>query len=386
MGLSIEKHILIFIFIIMACASAWASNYVQPGERYDFYDGVRGLGMGNAVVASVDDETAIYLNPAALGRVRNYFVNVADPQVDVGQDTPTMEGTSLMDPLNPQATLNDANKYPGKHMHQREQISPSLVMTNFGIGVLDSYDTDAYIDSANTYHYHYWNDQAVTAAFNLSMFSGIWKIGANIRAIDRTESSRTDIPTTSTGLSATSMINGSTLFSEGFGIGSDVGTIVTLPYAFLPTFAAVWHDVGDTEYGINHGSQYSTTYRPMSTPDTIDVGAAISPIISNGVRMVLTAQLSDITQNVEPTYIYQDPNIVRRLHGGVEFNFNDVLFVRGGYNQGYWTAGLELDIGQNQLQLASYGEEIASVPLVGSGGTYTPTQDRRYVFEYAFRY
>ncbi len=385
--MSLLKRSRYFYAAIGLLLVAASSRLARAGEIYDFYDGVRGLGMGNAVVATVDDETAIYLNPAALGRVRNYFINIADPQVDVGQDTPTMVNTGYLDSINPQYTLNDANKYPNKHLHQREQLSPSLVMTNFGIGVLDSYQTDAYLDSAtNTYHYHYWNDQAITAAFNLSMFSGILKLGANIRGVDRTESNRTDIPVNSTGLTATSMINGSTLFSEGFGIASDAGLLLTLPVATLPTIGVVWRDIGDTRYDINHGSQYSTTYRPLSTPDTIDAGASISPILGNGVRMVLTAQLSDVTQNMEPTYIYQSPNIMRRVHAGVEFNFGDTLFVRGGINQGYWTAGLEMDIANSQLQLASYGEEIGDVPLIGSGQTYTPVQDRRYVFEYAFRY
>ncbi len=380
------KHLFLTGFVAII---TFVPGLAAAGERYDFYDSVRGLGMGNAVVSTVDEDSAIWLNPAALGRVRGDILTLANPQADIGQETFPMIGASVLDSINPQDTLNDCNAHPNDHFHQREQISPSFVMTNFGVGVLDKYQTDAYVvpgTTSNTFYYNYTNDQAAVMAFDLPLFSGILKIGANIRAIDRTESHRNDIPTTSKGLTGTTVINGSTVFSEGFGIASDMGAIVTLPVEYLPTFAAVWRDIGTTRYDINHGSQYSTTNRPASTPSTVDVGMSISPILSPGVRLVLAAQLSDIFQNVEPPSIYESPSIVRRLHAGFELNFDDHMFIRGGYNQGYWTAGFEMDVGNSQLQLASYGEEIASVPLIGSGQTYTPIQDRRFVVEYAYRY
>ena len=62
--------------------------------------------------------------------------------------------------------------------------------------------------------------------------------------------------------------------------------------------------------------------------------------------------------------------------------------MRAGYNQGYWTAGFEMDVGNSQLQIASYGEEIGDLPLISASPatTYTKIEDRRYVAKFAYRF
>ena len=64
----------------------------------------------------------------------------------------------------------------------------------------------------------------------------------------------------------------------------------------------------------------------------------------------------------------------RRYHAGYEFNLYDIVFLRMGYNQKYWTAGLELSSEKIQFQFATYGEDV-------------PTgEDRRYVGKLAIRF
>ena len=53
----------------------------------------------------------------------------------------------------------------------------------------------------------------------------------------------------------------------------------------------------------------------------------------------------------------------RRIYGGVEFNFSDFFFLRGGMHQGYWTAGLEIAMFNWQLQFAAYGEEVGDLTV-----------------------
>ena len=42
-------------------------------ERRSFYEGVRGRGMGGAQIATVNDETALLVNPAGLGKLRDFY-------------------------------------------------------------------------------------------------------------------------------------------------------------------------------------------------------------------------------------------------------------------------------------------------------------------------
>jgi hypothetical protein len=48
-----------------------ASVHAVAAERYEFYNGIRGLGMGGAQVAVVNDETSLMINPAGLGKLRD---------------------------------------------------------------------------------------------------------------------------------------------------------------------------------------------------------------------------------------------------------------------------------------------------------------------------
>jgi len=66
------------------------------------------------------------------------------------------------------------------------------------------------------------------------------------------------------------------------------------------------------------------------------------------------------------------------VHGGLEFNFGDVFFLRAGYNQRYLTGGFELSSEKFQFQIATYGEEI--------GTASAPVEDRRYTFKLSFRF
>src|SRR5690606_8890070 len=110
------------------------------GERYEFYNGVRSLGMGGATVLVANDETALLHNPAGLGRLRDYFITLFDPEAAVSQETEQVAGLDILDVTDPQSTLELTNKKPGKHLHIRTQIFPSIVVPNFGFGVLGKYE------------------------------------------------------------------------------------------------------------------------------------------------------------------------------------------------------------------------------------------------------
>lgn len=54
-------------------------------ERIDFYRGIRYLGMGGSSVAVANDETALIVNPAALGRLRDFYGTIFDPEAEAGK-------------------------------------------------------------------------------------------------------------------------------------------------------------------------------------------------------------------------------------------------------------------------------------------------------------
>ena len=353
---------LLFLSLILSGSSA------QAQERYDFYNGVRMLGMGGAGVAVVNDETALLVNPAALGKLRDYFITVADPEIGVSSEAEQIAGTDIMNALSPQDALTMANANVGRHLHTRGQVFPSIVIPNFGFGLFGKYEVNAETvqGTPNRFKYHYTNDWAGVLGANLKLFDGIVKIGANVRAVNRIEVRRDDIDVTSTGLTLKN------LAAEGIGIASDAGILVTAPIKWLPTFGAVYRDAGRTRYNYQKGMFLNSSTRPQETPATLDAALAIYPIVGKRVRSTWTIEYRDVLTYADET------KQMRRLHGGAEFNFADAFFLRAGMNQAFWTAGLELSIENYQFQAASYGEDI--------GTPTSPREDRRYVMKFAFRF
>lgn len=350
--------------LFVVCGFSIAS---VAGERYHFYTGARSLGMGGASVAVVNDETSLMLNPAALGRLRDSYVTVLDPEIEMGSQTTTVLGTDYSSALDIQKTLNKASSKPGQHVSARAQLFPSIILPNFGIGVFSKYEVNAKVSSDSaTYSYHYTNDTAVVMGFNFRFLDGIVKLGTNARIVNRSQIIEDSLDPTATNLS------NSTYAREGVGIGSDTGLILTAPVAWLPTIAGVLRDTGSTSYAFRDGFFKSTTQKPDPTGQTLDVGLAVSPILSNRVHSQWTIEYQDALNSKK------EKDVMRRVHGGFELNMADAFFIRAGMNQKYWTAGLELAMDNYQFQIASYGEDV--------GDDQASKEDRRYVVKFAFRF
>lgn len=339
---------------------------VHAGERFEFYNGIRQMSMGGAGIAVVNDETSLLINPAGLGKLRDFIVTVVDPDISIGAGTQAILGTDVSAFTDPQKLLDKLNQNQGKHLHGRAQVFPSLVVPNFGFGIFGKYSVDASVDSTGTtYRLDYFNDYAIVLGFNLKIWDGIIKIGANTRIVNRVQITK-DLPASSTGLTIGAEA------SEGVGAASDTGLIITLPVAWLPTLSAVWRDAGSTKYSLKDGMFTDATTIPDTTTQTVDVALAVFPIHGKNTRSSFTLEYQDVLTTGD------EEDHMRRAHVGYELNLGDMLFLRAGMNQRYWTAGAELAVGNYQLQLGSYGEDIG---VAGS-----PIEDRRYLGKFSYRF
>ncbi len=353
-----------FLAILTLCAPAHAA------EIYEFYNGVRSLGMGGAYVTTANDETALYTNPAGLGKLRDAFVTIADPEVGFTDNiTDFVPFGDITDLASAQGLIAIMTRQPGKHLHFHAQFSPSLVLPNFGIGLLAKWETNAWTNNpATTVTMNYRNDYALTLAYNFRLFDGIIKVGVNAKYIDRIEVRNATFPTTTTNL------NFKNISSEGTGVSSDAGIIMTAPWKLLPSLGVVVRDVGHTSFTMSDGAFYRSTTRPQQEQQQVDAGFSVSPIFGKNVRGILTAEVHDVTTK-DPL---EKADIMRRFHGGMEINVADFFFLRGGANQKFWTAGFEFASEKFQLQGAYYGEDV--------GTPNNPIEDRRLVGKFVIRF
>lgn len=343
------------------------SSFAAAQEVREFYTGVRQLGMGGAYTGVVNDETALLTNPAGLGKVRDATVTVFDPEFHGSfNNTKVAKLDNFSSVLGVQGLLEALKQSQGTHFHARAQLFPSLVLPNFGLGVLANWNFDAEVDpTGTTYRLDYISDYAVALGYCLRFFGGIVKLGFAGRVVNRVEIRR-DIDATSTNLSVDA------LASEGVGLAADVGLIIAAPVALLPSLSATLRDAGGTSYTLGSGSRTNSTTRPEWTRQRLDVGLSIFPILSNHSRMTFTVEYHDALNAT------QDDDQMRRTHVGAEVNLSDVFFIRAGMNQRYWTSGFELASERFQIQIASYGEEI--------GSPTSRREDRRWVTKFSYRY
>lgn len=362
------KYIIVIIFwtcvLLLKIPTAFASEY------YEYYTGARMKAMGGSYVNTVNDETALLQNPAGLGKIRGKILTVADPELDLSSnDQQQFSGSgTYLDMINMKSIMDNIKSVPGTHYHLKAQLFPSLVLPDFGFGlhVKRSYDADTN-SAATTFHLDYTQDVTAVLGFNLKFFGGIVKLGVSARYIDRAEITK-DFTIAST--TAISVENSG---SEGTGLGVDTGLIIQAPVAWLPSIGAVVHDVGNTSYTVGSGAFYQAgASRPRDSIQTIDAGFALFPIVGRYTRMAITGELHNVTN------YSSEADTQKYIHAGVEFNFGDLVFVRAGMNQRYYTAGLEFSSDHIQFQATTYGEEI---------GTSTANiEDRRYVGKFAFRF
>jgi hypothetical protein len=343
------------------------TSVVKAQEVREFFNGARALGMGGASIAVVNDETALLSNPAALGKLRDAYGTILDPEVEANSNLfQSYQRKPSGDPMDPTTLKKYLDEDLDKHYHFRQQIFPSFVVRNFGIGIYWRKTIDAKENAtATSVNYNYYDDLALIMGYNLRLFDGRVKFGFNGKFISRIAMENLDIPVASSMALKDNAV-------EGAAIGSDVGLILTAPWTFLPTISAVVRDVGGTTFNSGSGLRLAVPNRPSKITQDIDVAVALFPIHSNRVRSSMTVEYQKMTAAAK------DTDKMRYVHVGYELNLADIFFVRAGMNQRYWTGGLELASEHIQLQFASYGEDVGTV---GS-----PVEDRRSVFKFAFRF
>jgi len=346
--------------------SVLAGPAARATEMYEFYQGVRSLGMGGAYTAVVNDETSLLTNPAGLGKIRDVIWTVADAELQGSfndTEVTSLSNTAVQVPSDLLALLR---QHPGLHWNAKAQVFPSIVAPNIGFGIHGKMQYDAEVNSdVTSFRYDYTNDYAAALGFCFRLFDGIIKIGGVGRYMNRVEIHK-DLDPSQTAIDMNQTA------SEGNGLAADAGLILTAPVAWLPTIAATLRDAGGTSYSLGNGMFLQTQTRPLDTPQTLDVGFALFPILGNHTRVSITADYHDALM-ANP-----DTDNMKRVHAGLEFNFSDFFFLRGGMNQRYWTAGIEISTMRFQLQAASYGEEIGTMAA--------NKEDRRWVAKIAIRF
>jgi hypothetical protein len=339
---------------VMLICCALSMGRTQAAELMESYTSVRALGMGNAFTAVAEEGDALFYNPGSLCQVSGFHWTMMDPYAGVNGpqaldvvNSMTQSGSSFVDKFN--------NLF-GKSIWVGAGAKTSFVLPCMGIAAYGQ--GNASMSIANPAYPQimlaYNVDYGVALGGGLPLIPGFVSLGLTARRVNRTG---TNLPI---GAVTLAQLNTDAIAAQlkrrGTGYALDVGLSATIPSPVKPTLAFTVRNAGLTTFNHEEG--------PGAPP-------AAEPDMAIGASLSIDSLIMTITPSIDYRYIDRtDIQNGKKLHLGLEFDL-PLLTLRTGYYQGYYTAGVGLDMGVLALDAATYGVELGEYP--------GQLEDRRYV-------
>ena len=340
----------------------FGSEYNIIAKEYPtFFRGVRPLGMGGAFTAVADDENAIFYNPAGISKTQTFQIGLINPLIEVSKNTIDLYSDIQDTDMDDTAAVSDLlEKYIGEHQHARASLFPNVgfkiasVGVQLGVLAQGTFDADIHNPVWPEAHFDYVRDIGLFAGAGMKLpFAGL---NAGIAIKSLTRESLSEVYTAIDIASENFEDKIEDDLNSGSGFSADVGVMYSLPFlsTFNPQAALVIQNIPEMDMG------------DAKDIDTrINIGFAVEKSFSL-FTVIGALDYMDIGNNID-----EDEDMAKRLHLGGEIKLANFLSVRGGLNQGYYTAGATLDFFIFRIDAATYAEEV---------GAYTgQREDRRYI-------
>lgn len=344
----------------------------QTGVAIDFEDAIfpelatsaRALAMGNAFLSKVDDSSAAFYNPAGLGTVRHAHLHLSNFQLEAnrgllsagtgGPIGDALKNSMKMFSLN--GTREILKDNVGKIAHSRFHMLPNFTSRHFSFGYLFAKRTRSVVtDLASPTGFEFADrfDHGPYAALNISLFGGIFKAGISTVLLNRKELISKIDPTKP-------VVLASNAYHKGRALVSTVGSKITLPVVFLPTFSATIHNALKEKFKNGRGAG-----APDAIKQSMDVGLSVTPQLGATSRFHFEINYKDLTSE------YSGVSTSRKFLVGGELDFMRVFFVRIGYGDGFGSFGLGVKSRKLEFDISTYAVDTSTASFRGH-------EDRRF--------
>lgn len=325
----------------------------HAAELGETWTSARALGMGNAFTAVASDGDALFYNPAALARVSGFHWTIMDPRGG-------LNGTQALDVAriagSSGALASKINNLYGKSVWVGGGGKTSFIFPYFGFAGFANGDVGINMQNPAypQMNLNYIFDYGIAMGAAVDFIPSVWSVGFTARRVNRTGTNLPLGPSVLATLDENQIQQ--SLKSRGTGYGLDFGTMLTIPSPVRPTLAFTIRNLGYTEFTHDEGASAP----PRAEPD-----------MTLGASLCVDTLLVTVTPSIDYRYIDRpDIQTGKKLHMGIDIDL-PLLSLRAGLNQGYWTAGVGLDLGMISIDAATYGVELGEYP--------GQLEDRRYL-------
>lgn len=356
----------IFLLALLNSKSVYAILNFEDHAFPELVTSARALALGNAFMCKTDDPWAVFYNPAGLGTVRKFsfhpgnfhfelnkgFFNVTEGNAE---DVPS----KISDNFQANKLKQNLIDHPDNIVHSRINLFPNITARYFSLGYLYSRRSRAALtDLDSDMEMSIRQDHGPMASVNLSLFGGVIKFGASAVYLYRNQLQK------EYDISQTIDIQDSD-YKRGNMLLTTVGSRLTLPITFLPTFAFVVRNTGNQKFH-KRSDEYEV---PDRIKQTVDAGFSITPQIGQRMRIHLEANMRDIHNAYETEG-------KRRVGAGIEFDYARTFFLRFGTGDGFGSGGIGINTRRYNIDLTTYAVDKTESDFRGE-------EDRRFVLSFS---
>ncbi len=367
------KNICLFAFVfgLFISADAWA----LWGEQREAYTSASFLGRGGAMSSDVSDYNAVFVNPAGLVKIEEPAFNVEfqiEGSTHVGDNMTALFGYTNHWHANDAA---DIEKLRDQNTRAKLAFLAMYMQKNFAVALVSSGAMDMAYDGETVPNVHTFAVGDIDLQMSASrgfLENERLRIGATAKILYRT--ARTGYLSYND-LATIGVKPSGPYTDEGLAFSFDVGSQYSWYFKQYELSVALSALDLATPYGIKTKFLGSTTGdRPPIMPARVVAGAGflVPNVFSNFKLRTNLDIVKSLTRN--------ETSILDWIHWGVELKFPMYLAIRGGFNQGYWTAGLSVTYWWLEASFATYAENTA----IYDKDLGRMQSNRRYLFQFSF--
>jgi len=336
------KKLTILFFTSLLCLSLHAEKTYRNAP----YQDIRWLGRGNTGVAVVRDASAMFYNPAGLGRSGRYAFDFGNFAGGISEST-YGNSKAVSTVGSSSSSLSDKfSPFLGEPLSVNAQLFPAFAVPFVGLGAFFTMEGRAEYRNpvSPEFSFKERDDVGLIGGIGVPVFPGLY-VGASFRYFKRRVIEEEITGSSLLTLTASDLTD---YARRGSGYGLNVGAQFDLPLAENSSlnFGFSVEDLGNTRI---HSSKEDG---PLDQDQSINLGVAYSFESDHlGAKILFDAR------NLGEGDYYSTGKL---LYQGIEINLAG-LDLRGGFYHGYWSAGVSIRwIPIMRIDFTSYAEELDS--------------------------
>ncbi len=344
---------------------SWADLEFEDWAQPEFVTSARALSMGNSFLSKVNDEYSAFYNPAGLGSVRQPSLRLFNIHLETNKNMTDLSfqgnvvdnSSDLFNYFKEDGMRELLESNRGNLLHNRINFFPNLTMRYLTIGYFMSKQLRAFADDDASSSLEVGDrlDYGPIVSTNLSIWGGVFKVGASAAYLTRNEYLEHDLDITQ------ELEIQDSDYKKGSAVIITTGAKLTLPVFMLPTFSWVLRNSSQQRFSNIRGAG-----EPEPVKQTTDLGFSITPILGKTFKFHIEANVKDVANK-------HDKILERRSMVGTEMSIANKFFVRFGYGDGFGSAGIGFRTRRFSFDFITYATEATP-------NGFRTLEDRRFAF------